>query len=503
MKTSSIEASNLVSVVSSDRVSKQDVNQINFSNVLNNIAETSGNDKFDITNQKSSDSVSKKATNLALKEKLKTSDDTSAESKKVDESDDRQVDSLKTKNICEEKLDSANQLEETSEKIKNTLLDILNISEEDLELAMQTLGLNYLDCLDKNNLVELLTQVTGNGDVSALITDETLYQQFNDITTVLTSMKENVLADLGITEKELTNMLEQYKATNSAITDGVNQTLVEDIDQAQMDISDEEPTLVDQAKENIATQIVSSDDATGKPEKAAVNSVDNVLNENGKIKPIATQTQSGNEQKMSEQEETVSTQIETFEGDEAIKDNYQNYIPRQEGQGDALNNVDDQVLMNEKPMFDTESLIKQIQSQIKISTNLDTTKMQFQLNPEHLGKLTVQLASKDGVVTAQITAQNTLVKEVLESQIIQLRENMNNQGVKVEAVEVTVESHAFERNLEQDNSNGNQEQYESQQKKTTRQFNLNDIDSLEDLSTEEALVAEMMIGNGNSINYTA
>jgi flagellar hook-length control protein FliK len=129
--------------------------------------------------------------------------------------------------------------------------------------------------------------------------------------------------------------------------------------------------------------------------------------------------------------------------------------------------------------------------------------MEFQLNPEHLGKLTIQIASKDGIVSAQITAQNLAVKEVIESQIVQLRDNMNNQGLKVDAVEVTVESHEFERNLDERNSNANQEQFEQQEKNSRRQFNYYDSDTLEDMSAEEALIAEMMIGNGNSINYTA
>lgn len=504
MKASSIEAVNLMNAVSGDRISRQDVNQSSFSNVLDNLSETRGKESVDVSNQKSSDSVaSKKTLNSALKEKLKTNDETSSEDTNVDKTDDKKVDSLKKKNICEEKLDADNQLEETSDKIKNTLLDILNISEEDLELAMQTLGLNYLDCLDKNYLAKLLTQVSGNSDVSALITDETLYQQFSDITTVLTGLREDVLADFGITEKELETMLEQFKTDDSSGINVSDQTLIDDMEQSQDLIMGEASNLVDKAQENVSSQLVDSTDTIIKEEKTVMNAVDAVSNENSKTESITIQTQNGSEQQMDEQEDDITDQIDIPEVEDNTTDNYQKYMTGQEVQGNEPNNLDDQVLVNEKSTVDTESLIRQIRDQIKLSANLDTTKMEFQLNPEHLGKLTVQLASKDGVITARITTQNTVVKEVIESQIIQLKENMNNQGLKVEAVEVTIESHAFERNLEQGSSDTNQEQYDQQQKKTTRQFNLNEIESLEDLSTEEALVAEMMIGNGNSINYTA
>ena len=41
------------------------------------------------------------------------------------------------------------------------------------------------------------------------------------------------------------------------------------------------------------------------------------------------------------------------------------------------------------------------------------------------------------------------VKEALESQLVLFKQNMNQAGVKVDAVEVTVGSHELERNLEQ------------------------------------------------------
>ena len=108
-------------------------------------------------------------------------------------------------------------------------------------------------------------------------------------------------------------------------------------------------------------------------------------------------------------------------------------------------------------------------------------------------------------MSAQIFTQNEAVKEALEQQIVTLKENMNQAGVKVDAVEVSVGSHEFERNLEQE-AKQDERQAEEQERasQSTRRINLNELDELGGvMSEEESLVAQMMAEQGNSIDYTA
>lgn len=46
----------------------------------------------------------------------------------------------------------------------------------------------------------------------------------------------------------------------------------------------------------------------------------------------------------------------------------------------------------------------------------------------------------------------------LETQVADLRQNLNQAGVKVDAIEVTVASHEFEKNLEQNQENEKQQE---------------------------------------------
>ena len=126
-------------------------------------------------------------------------------------------------------------------------------------------------------------------------------------------------------------------------------------------------------------------------------------------------------------------------------------------------------------------------------------------NTLNLGKIILKVTEQEGAVTAKIMTQNAVVKEALEAQTVELRQNLEQAGVKVDAVEVTVASHEFEKNLEQ-NAEGEKQQGEQQEKEKgrTRRLNLNDLSELSGvMSEEETLAAKMMAEQGNSVDYTA
>ena len=100
--------------------------------------------------------------------------------------------------------------------------------------------------------------------------------------------------------------------------------------------------------------------------------------------------------------------------------------------------------------------------------------------------------------------QNEAVKTAVETQMIQLKEALNDQGVKVEAIEVSVDTRGFESSLWQGQENPGQEAYE-QQRRTPRRINLASLDASfeEEATEEEVLAAKMMEANGNTVDITA
>lgn len=163
--------------------------------------------------------------------------------------------------------------------------------------------------------------------------------------------------------------------------------------------------------------------------------------------------------------------------------------------------------IEQQPAFfndQTQEIVDQIVNYMKIQLKPGMSQLEMQLHPESLGTVHVQLVSRGGEVTAQFHVQNEAVKAAVESQVNTLMENLREQGVKVEAVQVSVESHGFESNLWQ--GQGKEEEASSHNgRKTPRRINLNDINALleDEADEEEVLAARMMEVNGNTVDYTA
>lgn len=154
--------------------------------------------------------------------------------------------------------------------------------------------------------------------------------------------------------------------------------------------------------------------------------------------------------------------------------------------------------------IDTIDIIEQIVEQVKVNISGETTTMEMQLNPENLGKVYVQVSAREGSVNAQITAANETVRNALEIQIADLKQNLNQAGVKVDAIEVTVASHEFEQNLEQNARREGQEGGQAETALHRRNIRLSELDELAGVMTEEeTLVAQIMKENGNTIDLSA
>lgn len=145
-----------------------------------------------------------------------------------------------------------------------------------------------------------------------------------------------------------------------------------------------------------------------------------------------------------------------------------------------------------------ENIVNQIMEQIKFNVNEEFKSMELQLYPENLGKVGVQVAVKDGILTAQITAENETVKRAIEAQLINLRESFNNQGLKVENVEVTIASHSFEEN-NMHNQDGQSNQGRGRRSRRLNSALVNEFGGISDEQSEDAVMEAL----GNTVSYTA
>ena len=94
-------------------------------------------------------------------------------------------------------------------------------------------------------------------------------------------------------------------------------------------------------------------------------------------------------------------------------------------------------------------------------------------------------------------AQNEAVKEAIESQVTQLKETLESQGVKVEAIEVTVGSREFNQNL--DENNNGEEQHK--QKKHISKEELDEINGVTPINEEDD--EELLRAKGSTMSMMA
>lgn len=86
----------------------------------------------------------------------------------------------------------------------------------------------------------------------------------------------------------------------------------------------------------------------------------------------------------------------------------------------------------------TKDVIDQIVTKAVVNLSGDKTSMELQLNPEHLGKIAVSITAEQGMIKGHFVAESSLVKEMIESNIVLLKAQLEEQGVKVDKIEVTV-----------------------------------------------------------------
>ena len=85
----------------------------------------------------------------------------------------------------------------------------------------------------------------------------------------------------------------------------------------------------------------------------------------------------------------------------------------------------------------TYNVPQQIVEQAKLLQNGQNSEMIIKLNPEHLGELSLKVSvNGNGGVTATFHTDNAQVRAILETGMIQLKQQLNEQGIKVDSVEV-------------------------------------------------------------------
>ena len=394
-----------------------------------------------------------------------------------------------------------NQLEDTKDAfetgVKEILKDELGVSDEQVEDAMSILGLQWMDLLNPASLSQLVTQLTGTEDACSLLMSE----EFTNIMQNTDELVQSLSETLGISKDEwvaLQNQLAELTADFNETVDMADGGVQEIAPQTDATITSQDTTVmaatVQMTHTTEETQNVQPEEET---EDAApviqVNASEDAQTENnvsenasGEMGEPAAQSQKTKESSVNEHAQNMEFQVRAEQ---------QTVAPEEVNKVASRTTIDVQDIMNQITEF------------AKVNLSPENSSIEMQLNPENLGKVYLHIAAtKEGNITAELAVSSETVKTALEAQIADLRTSLNQQGIKVDAVEVAIASHEFERNLEQNASGEEQQgsQREESGRTAGRRLFRGELDELSGLmNEEEALAAQIMKDHGNTMDVTA
>jgi flagellar hook-length control protein FliK len=377
--------------------------------------------------------------------------------------------------------------DDISSQIVEKVTDDLDISEDELNNAMQLLGLTAMDLLNPANLSALYCEVTGNAsDPQALVLNADFTALFNDVSQVASENDAQLDLLSQLTASDDGEILDADIVSSADTTEKTVDSSYDDTaasGQNINDTADEAVKVYDGGTQDSSYQ--NPDEGTSSGETG-----------NGITSDEKTQSKSLADSSFDDSGERV-----LHHDDGTHSDNSMLHASVSEQL-----NTDTSFEMSQSQSrlrVDTTDIIRQIVDSMSISNTTEESAINLQLTPESLGRMYINVSQKNSEISARIAVSNEAVKEALQTQMVNLKEALNNSGIRVNEVEITVASHEFERNLEQGAAN------DSRQQESTNSYNGSnssdsgiDSDMMQD-RVEERLVTQIMRDNGNSVDFTA
>lgn len=333
------------------------------------------------------------------------------------------------------------------DEIRSVVQETLGLSDEDMTALMSELHLTDEDLLNPDNVLKLVMEQNGLNSTMDILNNEELASMVKDL------MKDMDAVKADISPEQLTMLVKDMSEEASV----VNQ-----VPEADLEMTEQAEVSEDDVMQNLKVS-VEGDAGAAKQQDAGAQTSQQNFHAGGEL-----------------HEQPVLTNAQTvFEGLTQAVANTQTL-----SYGGGTQALD---------------IVTQLVNEIRAVVKADTQSMEVQLNPESLGKVNIQVVAREGILTAHIAAQTEAARSAIESQIVTLKESFQNQGLKVEAVEVTVGMQNF--NMDQ------QKSFEEQQQnfnKARKQLRLDDADlNEEELSEEESIAVDMMRRDGNQVDFSA
>ena len=369
----------------------------------------------------------------------------------------------------ESDIDILKNLQQLLSDIKEMLLGSLNLTEDDLKQQMGILGISLMDLFLPDALKQLIVQTLGDGDATSFLMNEGLMDKFNQLMNELPSLLQSLQDTL-----------------NSAETAKLPEFLLEE-EQMKSDLA-----FADLLKDKPSVE----ENALRPEEPAKANEKMESTSKDG-TKDFSD---------INFQAQKISSSGDSKAGHDLTKRDgspEQGALQFIDAMGTAVKAAASEFTEVSGDFEMIREIARQITDQIKVMVKPNTTSLELQLNPERLGKVFLNITSKEGVMTAQFTAQTQVAKEALESQLQILQQNLERQGLKVEGIEVAVGTFDFAQSGNTDSGQyGKNGRQGSNQSKRRQDFSADTLDRADMVNDDNAHLVDLMEANGTVVDYS-
>lgn len=335
------------------------------------------------------------------------------------------------------------KVNEAVQDVKDTIKDELDVSDEDIAKAMEVLGMTATDLLSVVKVTELVGELTGT-DAITLITDDDMLSRLTSVLDVVNAAQQDIADMSGVNVEDVSDVI----ATANTEAD-VNKDVTDNV------VSNNQPAAIEESLSDMLAKKITTDGSAKQQNNAG--------------------------------EQNHNTETYGSVADNMIQ---------------SMSDSFADIITEDTAYVSEADIVNQVIDQIKLTSGKELTSIEVMLNPERLGSVHVTVSAKNGILTAQIAAQNEQVKTALENQMTTLRENFENQGIKVDAVEITVMTHQFEAGQ---NFGQNESERKQSERKLNKKLDLSAYDDeVDDEFSDDELRRKDSIQNGNSsVEYIA
>jgi flagellar hook-length control protein FliK len=189
-----------------------------------------------------------------------------------------------------------------------------------------------------------------------------------------------------------------------------------------------------------------------RPEELSMKNTEEIKDLNSQIKKIASESE--NEKDLSKEfskndSPSSKSEVQPLKTDLQFTD-----LTSVENVEDKVQNLSLEEMVKNTPRISTNIMNQVVNvSKEMISYNDDLNEMVIKLKPEDLGNLTVKMSIKDGVILAEMNVENNVVKEVIESNIADLRNALKDKGYSEINIDVNINKEGSDNRGSQGNGN--------------------------------------------------